>query len=259
MKLQILGCAGGIGGRDPHTTCLRVDQDILLDAGTGLAKLSLDQLLLIDHVFLSHSHLDHVAGLVLLLDAVVGKRHEAVTVYASEKVISTLREHLFNWALWPDFNQIPSLEQPILRYRVIAEDEQLMLGQRRIQCQSVRHIEGSLAYLVSAADKGFAFTGDLASSPAFWQTLQQQTHIQAVIVDCSFVNAEIELARRSMHFCPDDLLADIASLPEQIEFLIYHLKPGQEQQIMVELQQAQATTGSRHKLSALHSGMQFEF
>lgn len=259
MKLQILGCAGGIGGRDPHTTCLRIDQDILLDAGTGLSKLDLSQLLQIDHVFLSHSHLDHVAGLVLLLDAVVGKRQAPVTVYGSARVIETLQEHLFNWALWPDFNQIPSLDQPILRYRSVADGESLQLGQRVITCQSVRHIEGSLAFLLSSAKAGFAFTGDLASSPVFWQKLQQNHKIHSVIVDCSFVNAEIELARRSMHFCPADLLADIAGLPEHFEFLIYHLKPGQESQIMTELQQGQADLGLRHKLSALHSGMEFEF
>lgn len=255
MKLQILGCAGGIGGLDPHTTCLLVDHDILLDAGTGLAKLDLQQLLQIDHVFLSHTHLDHIAGLVLLLDAVVGKRSAPVTVYGSAKVIATLREHIFNWSVWPDFNQIPSLEQPILRYQELSDSGQLQLKQRQLSCHAVRHIEGSYAYLLSQDGRGFAFTGDLASSPAFWQVLQAQTAVRTVIVDCSFVNAEQELARRSMHFCPRDLLADIATLPDDMEFLIYHLKPGQEQQVMAELQEGEL----RHRLTALHSGMQFDF
>lgn len=255
MNLQILGCAGGIGGLDPHTTCLLVDQDILLDAGTGLAKLELMQLLQIDHVFLSHTHLDHIAGLVLLLDAVVGKRRTPVTVYGSEKVITSLREHIFNWAIWPDFNQIPSLDAPILRYQVLAETQQVELNGRQISCHGVRHIEGSYAYLVSQAQRGFAFTGDLASSPEFWQYLLTQPSIKTVIVDCSFVNSEQDLARRSMHFCPQDLLNDIAGLPDDMEFLIYHLKPGQEQQVMTELQQGKPA----QRLSALHSGMRFVF
>ena len=61
MKLTVLGCAGGIGGRERLTTCLLLDDDILLDAGTGLATLDIDALAKIEHVFLTHTHLDHVA------------------------------------------------------------------------------------------------------------------------------------------------------------------------------------------------------
>jgi len=37
MKLTILGCSGGIGsGR--HTTCFKVDDDVLIDAGSGIPR-----------------------------------------------------------------------------------------------------------------------------------------------------------------------------------------------------------------------------
>lgn len=38
MKLKILGCSGGIGdvgNQHLRTTAMRVDDDILIDAGTG--------------------------------------------------------------------------------------------------------------------------------------------------------------------------------------------------------------------------------
>ena len=79
MKLTVLGCSGGIGsGR--HTTCFLLDDDILIDAGTGITTLSLEQLTKIDHLFLTHSHLDHVLGLPLLLDAVGDLSLVAVSV-----------------------------------------------------------------------------------------------------------------------------------------------------------------------------------
>ena len=81
MNLHVLGCAGGIGGRERLTTCMLIDHDILLDAGTGLATLSIDQLINIDHVFLTHGHLDHVVGLTLLVDAIQGKKSGTVTKY----------------------------------------------------------------------------------------------------------------------------------------------------------------------------------
>jgi hypothetical protein len=43
MKLRILGCSGGIG-RDLRTTSMLLDHDILIDAGTGVGDLSIDEL-----------------------------------------------------------------------------------------------------------------------------------------------------------------------------------------------------------------------
>jgi hypothetical protein len=45
MKLRVLGCSGGIGGGHLRTTSLLVDHDILIDAGTGVADLSVGCLL----------------------------------------------------------------------------------------------------------------------------------------------------------------------------------------------------------------------
>ena len=36
MRLRVLGCSGGIGGRHLRTTSFLVDSDILIDCGTGV-------------------------------------------------------------------------------------------------------------------------------------------------------------------------------------------------------------------------------
>ena len=43
MKLRVLGCSGGIGAR-ARTTSFLVDEDILIDAGTGVEDLSVDDI-----------------------------------------------------------------------------------------------------------------------------------------------------------------------------------------------------------------------
>jgi hypothetical protein len=48
MKLRVLGCSGGIGG-NLHTTSFLLDNDILIDAGTGINELSLTELSMINH------------------------------------------------------------------------------------------------------------------------------------------------------------------------------------------------------------------
>ena len=237
MNLQILGCAGGIGGNEPYTTSLLIDDDVLLDAGTGLSRLSIEQLVAIDHVFISHSHLDHVAGLALLMDAVFGKRSKPVTVHATAEVLHALKTHLFNWIIWPDFSSLPNTEQPSMQYREMPPGTSLALGERTITSHAVDHVPGSVAYWVRAAGKGFLFTGDMASTPALWQNLGGQAALDMVIVDCSFPDAEAELALLSKHFCPAALIKDIAAVPVDVVFYIYHLKPGQETQIMAELEQ----------------------
>jgi 3',5'-cyclic-nucleotide phosphodiesterase len=254
MKLQILGCGGGIGGREKLTTCLRVDQDILLDAGTGLASLDVDQLSEINHVFITHSHLDHVAGLALMVDAVLGKRNGAITVYATAPVIAALKKHLFNWVLWPDFSTIPDEADPVMRWQEIAYGDSIRLGDRVITPVPVNHTAGSSGYWIRNERDGFLFTGDMGATPALWPMVAHEKLLSKVIVDCSFTNADQELAEKSRHFCPATLLEEVQALPEAVDILIYHLKPGQEDAIMQELQR----DGSR-RFAAVSCGDVYEF
>jgi len=255
MKLEVLGCAGGIGGRESATTSLLVDDDILLDAGTGLAALDLERLVRIDHVFITHSHLDHVAGLAFLVDAVLGKREAPVTVHASQRVIEALRRHLFNWVLWPDFASIPDASNPVLRWSELAPGEPCTIGRRRLVPHAVNHTVGSLAYLVDNSRSGFLFTGDMASTPDLWRALRDEALLHKVIVDCSFANADRDIAERSLHFCPASLLADIRELSPDVDVLIYHLKPGHEETIMRELR----AHGGQRAFTALSGGDVFSF
>src|SRR3990172_1007811 len=100
MRLRVLGCAGSIGGPQNRTTSFLVDQDILVDAGTGVGDLSLAELTLIDHIFITHSPLDHVNSIAFFLDSVGALRPKPVTVYARSLTIQTLKKNLFNWDIW---------------------------------------------------------------------------------------------------------------------------------------------------------------
>jgi hypothetical protein len=95
----------------------------------------------------------------------------------------------------------------------------------------------------------------MASTPALWSAFRQEARLKKVIVDCSFANADAELAEKSLHFCPQSLQTDIASMPESVEFLIYHLKPGHEDLIMRELNDADGT----RIFTALKCGDAFDF
>src|SRR4051812_24767042 len=116
MRIRVLGCSGGIGG-SLRTTSMLVDEDVLVDAGTGVGDLSLEALAKIDHIFVSHSHLDHVTSIPFLVDTVCWMRANPIVVYGIRETLDILREHIFNWKIWPDFTQIPDPEHPFMVWR----------------------------------------------------------------------------------------------------------------------------------------------
>ena len=57
--LKILGCSGSIS-KGHRTTSFKINENILIDAGSGVLDLTIDELKKIDHIFITHSHLDHI-------------------------------------------------------------------------------------------------------------------------------------------------------------------------------------------------------
>ena len=62
MIVQVLGCSGSIAA-GCRTTSFLLDDDVLIDAGTGVGDLPLDALARIEHILISHSHLDHILSI----------------------------------------------------------------------------------------------------------------------------------------------------------------------------------------------------
>ncbi|HSV44266.1 MAG TPA: 3',5'-cyclic-nucleotide phosphodiesterase, partial [Ramlibacter sp.] len=119
MQVRVLGCSGAIA-KDCRTTSFLIDRDLLVDAGTGVGDLMLREMIEIDDVLLTHSHLDHIAALPLMLDAVASRRTRPLRVHALPETIAALRTHVFNNVIWPDFSNIPSRDAPFVVFNEIA-------------------------------------------------------------------------------------------------------------------------------------------
>lgn len=252
MKLTVLGCSGGIGsGR--HTTCLQVDDDILIDAGTGITTLSFDALLAIDHVFVTHSHLDHVLGLPLLLDAVGERRSTPVVVHALPEVLDILSADLFNWRLWPDFREIPSAEAPWVRFEPLPMGEAITLGGRTFIPLPANHVVPACGIRLATSAGSLVFSGDTTHSEAFIAALNAIPDLRHLIIETSFENALADIARASKHHWPDSLAAELQGLKARPEIWITHLKPGNEAAIMKEVRSA----APAWNLKALQQGQVF--
>lgn len=248
MQVKVLGCSGGIGG-NMRTTALLVDDDVLIDAGTGVGDLSLDALLKIDHIFVTHTHIDHIGFIPLLIDTVMGLRAQPVTVHATHEVITILKQHIFNWLVWPNFNQIPNPVNPFLVYQQINVGEPVQIKQKTITALPANHVVPAVGYQINSGAHSLVFTGDTAGGEDFWRAVNLIKNLKYLIIETAFSNAEAHLAKLSKHLCPATLAQELTQLQAKPQVFITHLKPGEDVTIMQEIAENPST---QHCL-ALHN------
>ncbi len=254
MKLRILGCSGGIGG-NLRTTSFLLDHDVLIDAGTGISDLSLAEMCMIDHVFVTHSHLDHTACLPLLVDSVGFMRDKPLVIHATDETLDILKKHVFNWQIWPDFTAIPNLHQPILRYERIVLGETVELGGRKITPLPANHVVPAVGFQIDSGKNSLVFSGDTTTCDALWDRINRIQNLEYLIVETAFSNAEKELAVVSKHFCPSLLADELRKLKLNPKIYITHLKPGEIELTMQEVSECVQNFVPK----MLQNGQVFEF
>ena len=235
MRLKVLGCSGGIGGDRVRTSAYLVDDDILLDCGTGVGDLERDELLAIDHVFISHSHMDHTACLPLVVDSVGQARHMPLTVYSTAEVLRILHSHIFNWLVWPDFTAIPDRRMPFLRLQTISVGEPLRFGKRTITALPAHHTVPAVGYCVDSGQGKLVYSGDTAYCPEQIAAINALSDLRHLIIETAFTDEQRSLALASRHLCPHQLKLVLDELTVTPKVHISHLKPGVETRIMAQI------------------------
>ncbi len=262
MKVRVLGCSGAIA-KDCRTTSFLIDADLLVDAGTGVGDLRLDEMCQINDVLLTHSHLDHIASLPLMIDSVAAQRSAPLRVHALPETIAALRQHIFNNAIWPDFSQIPSAEAPFLSFHPIHTGQILQIAGKTVEVMPAVHTVPAVGYAVHAGRSSWVFTGDTERNAAFWQRLNSM-NVAMLVIETAFSNREQELAKRSLHLSPTALADELDQIAQDKHFPIYitHTKPAETDLIMEEVQRFDQTHPSgphvSHDIRWLRAGQVFD-
>jgi len=202
-----------------------------------VGDLPLESLAKIDHIFVTHSHLDHVASIPFLVDTVGGMRSKPITVYATRATTEILKNHLFNWAIWPDFTEIPSPEAPFMRYQEIELGATVTLGGRRITPIPAIHTVPAVGYHLDSGAASLVFTGDTGPNDALWRVVNRIENLKFLIIETAFSNKERQLAEMSRHLCPATLAEELKKLERSAEIYITHLKPGEIEPTMLEIEE----------------------
>ncbi|HEX7965851.1 MAG TPA: 3',5'-cyclic-nucleotide phosphodiesterase [Gammaproteobacteria bacterium] len=237
MGIRILGCSGGIGAV-LRTTSLLLDNETLIDAGTGIGDLTLDEMRRIRHVFFTHSHLDHTCGLPLLVDTIFDTLKTPLTVYGRPETLDAVRKHIFNWVMWPDFGELPAKHNPVLTYKPLNPGDRIEVAGRKLHMVDVDHTVPGAGYIIERDGKVFAFSGDTYTNDTFWAAVNSYPKIDALMVEAAFANSNRKLADMAKHYCPETLAADLKKLKHDCPIYITHLKPGGEDVIFDEIRAA---------------------
>ncbi len=249
-----------------------LDNDVLIDAGTGVGDLSLTELSMIDHVFITHSHLDHIACIPFMVDSAGFMRDKPLTIYAIAETLEIIREHVFNWKIWPDFTQIPNAEHPYMCYQPIElgkaielggaavtgialTDAHALLPSRKITALPANHVVPAVGFQLDSGVASLVFSGDTTCNDELWAVVNRMTNLRYLIIETAFSNAEKELAILSKHFCPSMLAEELGKLRLNPDIYITHLKPGEVELTMQEI--AACVDGFVPKM--LQNGQVFEF
>lgn len=258
MRLRILGCHGGESPSHRATSFL-IDDHLLLDAGSLTRALTVKEQALVDHVFISHSHLDHIRDLALLADNVIGMRKKPVQIHCTDPVADALEKHLFNNIIWPDFTKIPNPadpQNPVLKIHRMRSGESVQVESYRVSTVPVNHPVDCHALFVTGKTGTLVYSGDTGPTDKMWEAINKLTDLRAFIYEVSFPNNMEKLAHVSGHLTPLMLAEELKKYKPKTEapILLYHLKPG-----FFEVLQDQLAALQDKRLRILHPTDEFHF
>jgi ribonuclease BN (tRNA processing enzyme) len=233
MRIKVLGCSGGVGP-GLRTTSLLVNDEVLIDAGTGVCDLSLAQMRRISDAFITHSHLDHVCGLAFMADNLFDLIDRPMRVHATAETLQVLREHLFNWKLWPDFSKLPDEKNPLITWHEVVTGKANKLNGHTLTAFRVLHTVPGVGYALEGKEGTFAFSGDAYASEELWSALNALPRLDKLMIEVAFTNEDDELARVSKHFTPALLGTELGKLRHKPKLYLTHHKPGCEADIEKE-------------------------
>lgn len=240
MKFQLLPSTfdenGGFSPKQ-HLACFVVDDCVAIDAGSLAMAASEKQKQQIRDVVLTHAHLDHIAGLPLFIDDLFSGLSEPIRVHATAEVIEILERDVFNWDVYPKFSELRNDSGAVLEYHPFQVGKEFSVKHLLIKAVKVNHYVPAVGFIVSDNRTTFAFSGDTTEMSDFWETVNNEEKIDALLIECALPNELGELARLSHHLTPNTLQREITkSFHAESPIYIINMKPTHRAEIVEQIQ-----------------------
>jgi ribonuclease BN (tRNA processing enzyme) len=113
----------------------------------------------------------------------------------------------------------------------------------------------AVGYHLDSGRESLVFTGDTTTNDPLWAAVNKISNLKYLIIETAFCNRERELAVISKHLCPSMLAEELAKLERSAEIYITHLKPGEIELTMQEIED----DAGQYRPRMLQNNQVFEF
>lgn len=239
MKIQLLPTTfdqNGQATQQQHTCCFVINDCVAVDAGSLAMSTNEVQKKQIRDVVLTHAHLDHIAGLPLFIDDLFATIKRPIQIHATQEVIDALENYVFNWTIYPRFSELRNENGVVVQYRPMAALEEVVIQQLTFQPIEVNHKVPTVGMIISDSKSKIAISSDTAKMQGFWDLVNRQENLKALLIECAFPNELDELASSSHHLTPNFLKQELAKFKQICPIYVVNIKPMYREKVILELE-----------------------
>lgn len=223
------------GETHQHLTSFLINQTLAVDAGAiGFAMPLADQAR-IQHVLLSHTHMDHIASLPVFIENTYRTCPDCVVVHGSAAALDVLQRDIFNGRIWPDFVVMGGPHEPFLRFEELRSGEMIELEGLQITPVRVNHTVPTLGFIIDDRSAAIVIASDTGPTDEIWDRANKQVNLKAVFLEVSFPEVKSAIAIASKHMTPAMFAADVGKLKQPVQIFAVHLKARYHAQVAAEL------------------------
>jgi cAMP phosphodiesterase len=242
MNIQILPSTideNGIASQRQHLLTMVVDDRVAVDAGCLALSCSDNQRQTVRDVLLTHTHLDHIAGLPLFIDDLFASLEGPVRIHLTKEMRQILERDIFNWTIYPRFSELSNEIGSVIEYREFLCGSSFNVAHLSVRSVPVNHQVGAVGYFLSDDKTTVAITGDTAETDDFWNICSENTSLKGVLVECAFPNHMEKLAVDSNHLTPARLISELKKIKDRrVPVYIINIKPMYREKVVTQICEA---------------------